>query len=147
MFGKIDTVDALMGGLFTLASLTTTGVFTGGKLQPGNIGLGDAVWSSGGTSISIAFLLALTAIGAAYATNRLDDNKSGRDISVNTDISEIAKGQASIETYVAGGTLVIVLLSGFNLLGFQELIQSHWIAGYTVTGLQMGGYYVFSWMG
>ena len=41
MFGKIDTVDAITGGIFTLASLATTGVYTGGKLQPGNIALSE----------------------------------------------------------------------------------------------------------
>jgi len=147
MFGKIDTVDAITGGIFTLASLATTGVYTGGKLQPGNIALSDAVWSSGGTAISLAFIISLSALVIAYATNRLDDGKKGPGVSVNTDIADIATGKASYETYIAGGTLVIVLLTGFDILGITGAIQSHWIAGYTVTAMQMGGYYVFSWMG
>jgi hypothetical protein len=147
MFGKIDTVDAVAGGIFTLASMAKTGVYTGGKLQPGNIALSDAVWSSGGTVIDIAFVVSLGVLLVAYGTNRLDDGKKGPDVSVNTDLNDIFTGKASYETYIAGGTLVIVLLTGFNILGFTDLVQSHWIAGYTVTGLQMGGYYVFSWMG
>ena len=78
MFGKIDTVDAITGGIFTLASLATTGVYTGGKLQPGNIALSDAVWSSGGTAISLGFSISLGALVVAHATNRLHDGKKGR---------------------------------------------------------------------
>ena len=71
MFGKIDTVDAITSGVFTLASLATSGVYIGGKLQPGNIALSDKIWFSDGTTISPAFIISLSTLAIAYATNCL----------------------------------------------------------------------------
>ncbi|WP_324664169.1 hypothetical protein [Haloarcula sediminis] len=147
MLGKIDFVDALMGALFTLASASQTGIYAGARLQPGNFALGDPIYTAGGTAITLAFVFSITTIAVAYGTNRLDDGKKGPDMSVNTDIGDIVKGAASYETYIAGATLALVILSGFNVLGFNGFVNSHWVYGYIVTGTQMGGYYVFSWMG
>jgi hypothetical protein len=144
MFGKIDTIDALAGGIFTLSSLATTGVYTGGRLQPGDIALGDAIWSAGGTQVTIAFVISIAAIALAYGTNRMDDGKS---MTVNTDLSKIARGRASYETYIAGATVVLVLFSGLNILGFNAIVMDYWYLGYGVTSVQVGGYYVFSYLG
>jgi len=146
-YGKIDIEDAVLGGVFTLASLATTGLFVGGTFQPVDIQLTESVWSSGSTTITIAFIVSLAAIAGAYVTNRVGKTGRSNTVSVDTDLNDIVGGKASVETYVAGATLVIVLLNGFNVLGFNGFLTSNWWAGVIAFGVQLGGYYVFSWMG
>lgn len=147
MFGQIDFEDALLGGVFTLASLSSTGLYVGGNFTPLDVSLGDSVWSAGATTITIAFVLSLIAIGGAYATNRVSGGGSRRNVSVNTDLGDILSGKANYETYIAGGTLIIVVLNGLNIAGVSGFITGNVWAGLSVFGLQLGGYYVFSWMG
>ena len=146
-YGQIDIEDALLGGVFTLASLATTGLFVGGTFQPVDIQLTDSVWSSGSTTITFAFIISLAAIAGAYITNRVGKNRKSDGVKVDTDLAQIVGGAASVETYVAGATLIIVLLNGFNVLGFNGFLTSNWWAGVVAFGVQLGGYYVFSWMG
>ena len=147
MFGQIDFEDAIAGGFFTVASLASTNILTVTFILAGyNIGLMSDVWSSGGTSISFAFVVSLATLAAAYATNRYDAQR-GRNVEINTDLTEILWGRATMETYLAGATLALVILNGLNILGVHDFIVANWWAGVGVFGLQIGGYYVFSYLG
>jgi alpha/beta superfamily hydrolase len=97
MFGKIDVEDALAGVVFTASAFVTNGIASISLL---GYDLGGSVASVAGTEITLAFLLSLAALGAAYATNRVNESRNP-SYSVDTDLEEIARGAASIETYLA----------------------------------------------
>lgn len=146
MFGQIDFEDAIAGGLFTVSSLASTGILAVSFiLGEYNIDLMAEVWSNGGTVIRFAFLISLACLGAAYATNRYDGR--GKNVQVDTDLGDILWLKASHETYVAGGTVLLVTVNGLNLMGAHEFILAHWWAGVAVVGVQLGGYWVFSYLG
>jgi hypothetical protein len=106
MFGKIDIEDALAGVIFTASAFVTNGIASISLL---GYDLGGSVATVAGTQITLAFLLSLAALGAAYATNRVNKSRN-QSYSVDTDLEKIARGEASIETYVAGATVFVVLL-------------------------------------
>ena len=68
-------------------------------------------------------------------------------MNVDTDLADILTMKASYETYIAGGTLVIVLVNGLNIMGAHEAITGSLGLGLAVVAVQMAGYYVFSYLG
>jgi pyocin large subunit-like protein len=60
---------------------------------------------------------------------------------------DIAKGSATVETYLALGTLVIVLFTGLNILGAQDIVVGSAAIGLTVVAVEAAGYYVISYLG
>ena len=143
MFGKIDVEDAFAGVIFTASALVTTGIATITILGHD---LSAAVWTVQGTDITFAFLLTLVSLGAAYATNRVNKT-NGRSYEVNTDLVDIAKGSATVETYLAIGTLVIVLTTGLNILGAKDVVTGSAAIGLSVVAVEAAGYYVISYLG
>jgi len=147
MFGQIDFEDALAGGLFTVSSLASNGILAVTFILAGyNVDLMGEVWANGGTVIRFAFLISLACLGVAYATNRYDGRR-GKNIQVSTDLNDIVGLKASYETYIAGGTVLLVTVNGLNVMGAHEFIMANWWAGLAAVGVQLGGYYVFSYLG
>lgn len=142
MFGKIDVEDAVAGTVFSASALVTNGIASISIL--GN-DLSAAVWTVQGTDITFAFLLSLASLAMAYATNRVND--SGRNYQVNTDIMDIAKGEATVETYLALATFLAVLLTGLNILGTADVVTGSAVIGLSVVALEASGYYVVSYLG
>jgi len=142
MFGQIDMEDAIAGTVFALSAAVTAGIATITILGHA---LSSSVWTVEGTDITIAFLLSLLALGAAYVTNRVNDR--GANYSVDTDLAMLAKGEATVESYVALGTLVLVLATGLDILGARAAIQSEPIIGIISLAVQAAGYYVISYLG
>ncbi len=140
--------DAIAGTVFALAAAVTAGIATITILGHA---LSGSVWTIGGgtnsagTEITIAFLLSLLSLLAAYATNRMDSR--GKDIEIDTDLKNLAKGQATVESYVMIGTVLLVVGSGLNILGLRETIQSEPAFGIVSLAVQAAGYYVISYLG
>jgi len=134
--------DALAGTVFALSAAVTAGIATISILGHA---LSSAVWTVQGTGITLAFLLSLLALGTAYATNRVNDR--GANYEVDTDLANLAKGEASIESYVAIGTLVLVLITGLDVLGARAAVQSEPVIGIVSLAVQAAGYYVISYLG
>jgi NADH:ubiquinone oxidoreductase subunit 4 (subunit M) len=146
MFGQIDFEDALAGGLFTVSSLASNGILAVTFILAGyNIDLMGEVWANGGTVVRFAFLISVACLGVAYATNRVDSQK--KNMQVSTDLNDIVWLKASYETYIAGLTLLLVIINGLNIMGAHDFILAHWWAGIAAVGVQLGGYYVFSYLG
>jgi len=143
MYGKIDIEDALFGTVFAASAFVTNGIANIDIL--GN-DLGAALWTIQGTDITFAFLLTLVALGGAYATNRVN-RSSGKSYEIDTDLANIARGDAPVETYLAVGTAVLVLLTGLNILGVQEIIAGTAAFGLAVVAIESAGYYVISYLG
>ncbi|MBX0325578.1 hypothetical protein EGH21_21370 [Halomicroarcula sp. F13] len=143
MFGKIDIEDALAGVLFTASALVTNSIASISVL---GYDLSAAVWTVQNTDITFAFLISIAALVAAYATNRVNKTKS-KSYEVETDLVAIAKGSATVETYLAGGTLLIVLLTGLNILGVGDAIAGTAAFGMVVVAVEAAGYYVISYLG
>jgi len=143
MYGKIDIEDALFGTIFAASAFVTNGIATINIL--GN-DLGAAVWTVQGTDITFAFLLTLVALVGAYATNRVNESKS-TSYEVDTDLANILRGDAPVETYLAVGTAVLVLFTGLNILGVQEIIAGTAAFGLAVVAIEASGYYVISYLG
>ncbi|WP_018257655.1 hypothetical protein [Halomicrobium katesii] len=143
MYGKIDIEDALFGTIFAASAFVTNGIATINIL--GN-DLGAAVWTGQGTEITFAFLLTLVSLFGAYATNRVN-RSSGKSYEIDTDLANIARGEAPVETYLAVGTALLVLVTGLNILGAQEVIAGTAAFGLVVVAVEASGYYVISYMG
>ncbi|MBO4249371.1 hypothetical protein IL252_16285 [Halomicrobium sp. IBSBa] len=143
MYGKIDIEDALFGTVFAASAFVTNGIATINIL--GN-DLGAAVWTVQGTDITFAFLLTLVALVGAYATNRVNESKS-TSYEVDTDLANIARGEAPVEIYLAVGTAILVLVTGLNILGAQEVIAGTAAFGLVVVAVEASGYYVISYLG
>jgi len=143
MYGKIDIEDALFGTVFAASAFVTNGIANIDIL--GN-DLGAALWTIQGTDITFAFLLTLVALVGAYATNRVN-RSSGKSYEIDTDLANIARGDAPVETYLAVGTAVLVLLTGLNILGMQEIIAGTAAFGLVVVAVESAGYYVISYLG
>ncbi len=147
MFGQIDFEDALAGGLFTVSSLASNGILAVTFILAGyNIDLMGEVWSSGGTALRFAFLISLACLAVAYGTNRYDGRKK-KNIQVDTDLGDIVWLKASYETYIAGATVLLVTVNGLNVMGAHDFIMANWWAGVAAVAVQLGGYYVFSYLG
>lgn len=144
MFGQIDFEDAIAGGLFTLASLVSTGIIAVTFL-PNGIQLSSAVWTVQGTNIRFSFLIALSMLGLAYGTNRVDGGQ--KNVRIDSDLADILWMSASAETYMLIATLLVVVFNGLNILGVHAMITGSLIAGLIVFGVQIGGYYVVSYLG
>lgn len=93
MFGKIDIEDALTTVVFTASAFITNGIASISML---GYDLSTGVFTVQETSIDLAFLLSLAALGMAYATNRVNESKN---YELDTDLSKIARGSATVETY------------------------------------------------
>ncbi|GGN92811.1 MULTISPECIES: hypothetical protein [Haloarcula] len=143
MFGKIDIEDALAGVIFTASAFVTNGIASITML---GYDLSAAVVTVQNTDITFAFLLSLGALVAAYATNRVNETKS-KTYEVETDLYEIVRGSATVETYLAGGTLLIVLLTGLNILGIGDAVAGTAAFGLVVVAVEAAGYYVISYLG
>jgi len=128
MFGQIDFEDALAGGLFTISSLASNGIlavtFIPRRVQHRPDGRGGA---NGGTVVRFAFLISVACLGVAYATNRVDSQKK-KNMQVSTDLNDIVWLKASYETYIAGLTLLLVIINGLNIMGAHDFILAHWWA-------------------
>jgi len=142
MIGKIDIEDALAGTVFVLSAAVTLGI-AGGQTYYG-YDIGSTVWTFQGTAITMAFLLTVGALVAAYVTNRKD---SGKSPNIDTDLANLARGQASMESYVLLATIVVVIAVGLNLLGFRDIVQGSYIIGTVMLILESAGYYVISYLG
>lgn len=142
MIGKIDIEDALAGTVFVLSAAVTLGI-AGGQTYYG-YDISSTVWNVEGTAITMAFLLTVAALAAAYITNRKD---SGKAPDIDTDLANLARGQASMESYVLVGTVVVVLGVGLNILGFRDVVQGSYLLGTVVLILESAGYYVVSYLG
>jgi len=142
-YGKIDIEDALFGTVFAASAFVTNGIANIDVL--GN-DLGAALWTVQGTDITFAFLLTLVALGGAYLTNRVNESKN-TSYEVDTDLANILRGSASIETYLAVGTALLVLLTGLNILGVGELVAGTAAFGLAVVAIESAGYYVISYLG
>ncbi|QIO25545.1 hypothetical protein [Haloarcula sp. JP-L23] len=132
MFGKIDVEDALAGVLFTASALVTNSIASISVL---GYDLSAAVVTVQGTDITFAFLISIGALVAAYATNRVNETKS-KSYEVETDLVAIAKGSATVETYLAGGTLLTVLLTGLNILGIGDAVAGTVAFGLVVVAVR-----------
>ncbi|GGO01323.1 hypothetical protein NDI85_07390 [Halomicroarcula sp. S1AR25-4] len=66
---------------------------------------------------------------------------------METDLYEIVRGSATVETYLAGGTLLIVLLTGLNILGIGDAVAGTAAFGLVVVAVEAAGYYVISYLG
>jgi len=143
MYGKIDIEDALFGTVFAGSAFETNGIANISIL--GN-DLGAAVWTVQGTDITFAFLLTLVALVGAYATNRVNESKS-TSYEIDTDLANIVWGEAPVETYLAVGTAILVLVTGLNILGAQEVIAGTAAFGLVVVAVEASGYYVISYLG
>ncbi|WP_436927105.1 hypothetical protein [Halosimplex amylolyticum] len=142
MFGQIDMEDALAGTVFALSAAVTAGIATITILGHA---LSGSIWTVEGTEITIAFVLSMLSLGAAYVTNRVNDR--GANYNVDTDLANLVKGEATVESYVALGTLVLVLATGLDILGARGAIQAEPIVGIISLAVQAGGYYVISYLG
>ena len=142
-YGKIDIEDALFGTVFAASAFVTNGIANIDVL--GN-DLGAALWTVQGTDITFAFLLTLVALGGAYLTNRVNESKN-TSYEVDTDLANILRGSASIETYLAVGTALLVLLTGLNILGVGELVAGTAAFGLAIVAIESAGYYVISYLG
>jgi hypothetical protein len=143
MFGKVDMEDALAGTVFAASAFVTNGIASISVL---GYDLGGAVWTVQNTPITFAFLLTLLALGTAYATNRVNESRNTQ-YELDTDLDKIARGSATVETYLALGTVVIVVLTGFNVLGARELVTGSVVIGLVVVAIEAAGYYVVSYLG
>ncbi|EMA20098.1 hypothetical protein C443_14737 [Haloarcula argentinensis DSM 12282] len=143
MFGKIDIEDALAGVVFTASAFVTNGIASISML---GYDLAASVFTVQGTSIDLAFLLSLAALAMAYATNRVNESRN-KNYQLDTDLVEIAKGSATVETYLALGTLIIVLFTGLNILGAQDIVVGSAAIGLVVVAVEAAGYYVISYLG
>ncbi|QLH77190.1 hypothetical protein HZS55_07730 [Halosimplex rubrum] len=148
MFGQIDMEDAIAGTVFALSAAVTAGIATITVLGHA---LSGSLWTIGGsgtgagTELTLAFALSLLSLLTAYATNRMDS--AGKDMEIDTDLKALAKGQATVESYVMIGTIVLVLGTGLNILGLRETIQSEPAIGIVSLAVQAAGYYVISYLG
>jgi len=143
MFGKIDIEDALAGVIFTASAFVTNGIASISML---GYDLAASVATVQNTNIHLAFLLSLGALAAAYATNRVNESRN-KSYELDTDLANIAKGSATVETYLALGTLVIVLFTGLNILGARDIVVGSAAIGLTVVAVEAAGYYVISYLG
>jgi hypothetical protein len=143
MFGQIDMEDALAGTVFMLTAAVTAGI-AGGQTYYG-YDISASLTTISGTAITAAFVLSVSALGAAYITNRVGDR--GMNPQIDTDIKEIAMGAASVETYVVALTLAIVVALGFDIMGFRGFVQSSYLVGTVVVIIEGAGYYVVSYLG
>ena len=143
MFGKIDIEDALAGVIFTASAFVTNGI---AQITMLGYDLSGSVFTVEGTQITLAFLLSLAALGAAYATNRVNESR-GKSYAVETDLVKIVRGSATVETYLAGGTLIIVLLTGLIILGIGDAVAGTAAFGLVVVAIEAAGYYVISYLG
>jgi hypothetical protein len=143
-YGQIDIEDAILGTVFAASALVTNGVASVGVA---GTYLSDTVMTVGGTDISFAFLLSIGALVGAYATNRVNDSGRSKGVEVDTDLSNIVGGKATMETYLAIGTLLLVLGTGLNVLGVQDMIAGSFLIGLGVVAVESSGYYVVSYLG
>jgi hypothetical protein len=67
--GSADLIDSLLSPAFVAASLASTGIATISLL---GTGMGDSLWSSAGSHITIGMVVALFALGVAFITNEPD---------------------------------------------------------------------------
>ncbi|ELZ30587.1 hypothetical protein C475_00555 [Halosimplex carlsbadense 2-9-1] len=140
--------DAIAGTVFALSAAVTAGI---ASITILGHALSGSIWTIGGsgtgsgTEITIAFGLSLLSLLGAYATNRMD--AGGKDMEIDTDLKALAKGQATIESYVMIGTILLVIGSGLNILGLGDTIASEPAFGIVSLGVQAAGYYVISYLG
>ncbi|MFC7138780.1 hypothetical protein ACFQMA_02875 [Halosimplex aquaticum] len=142
MFGQIDMEDAIAGTVFALSAAVTAGIAT---ISIMGHALSASVWTLDGTEITIAFVLSLLSLLGAYGTNRMDSQSKNFD--VDTDIVALAKGQATVESYVMIGTIILVVGTGLDILGLRAAIQAEPIIGLVSLAVQAAGYYVISYLG
>lgn len=118
MFGKIDIEDALAGVIFTASAFVTNGIASISLL---GYDLGASVATIQNTSIDLAFLLSLGAL-AAYATNRVNESRN-KSCELDTELADIAKGAATVETYPHSGRSSSSCLPGWNRTPTDDFSQ------------------------
>lgn len=143
MYGKIDIEDAIAGTVFAASALVTNGV---GSITMVGYDLGATVFTVQNTNVDLAFLLTLAALVTAYTTNRVNESR-GKSYSVDTDLADIVTGSATVETYLAVGTVLIILLTGLNILGIGDTVSGTAWMGLSVVAVESAGYYVISYLG
>jgi hypothetical protein len=72
MKGQVDSEDAILAPVFTLAAAASVGI---ADVTLFNTSITDTVFSLGSTGISYAVILGLAALGIAYITNESDLSK------------------------------------------------------------------------
>jgi hypothetical protein len=143
MFGKVDVEDALAGTVFAASAIVTNGI---GSISILGVDLGSTAFTVAQTDITVSFILTFAALVAAYTTNRLNESR-GKQYEIDTDIANIARGAATVETYLALGTAVLVLLTGLDILGARGFITGSAYIGLIVVAVESTGYYVISYLG
>jgi hypothetical protein len=143
MYGKIDVEDAISSSVFSLGAAVSTGI---ADISVLGYDLSGSVFTLGGSNVQLAAVLSVLALVVAYATNRVYGS-SGSDARFETDLSEIMSGRATVETYIAGATLLIILANTFDIMGFNGFVMGSDIVGIVVLAVEAAGFYVFSWMG
>jgi len=141
MYGKVDMEDALAGTVFALSAAVSTGV---ADISVLGFDLSGELINLNGTSIGLALALSAAALITAYATNRMYGSPRQN---LDTDLNSILGGTASVETYIAAATVIIVLANGFNVLGVSDTIAGNDVLGLAVLAIESAGYYVVAWMG
>ncbi|WP_459192088.1 hypothetical protein [Halosimplex sp. J119] len=134
--------DAIAGTVFALSAAVTAGIAT---ISIMGHALSGSVWTLDGTQITIAFVLSLLSLLAAYGTNRMDDNS--HEFDVDTDLANLATGEATVESYVMIATVILVVGTGLNILGLRDAVQAEPIVGIVSLAVQAAGYYVISYLG
>lgn len=138
----IDFEDALFGTAFTAAAAVSAGLAT---IQIIGYALSDVLTTISGIEITIASLVSIVALSAAYLTNRVNQSPN-KSYEIETDVNALIKGDATIETYVVIATLATVVLVGFDLFGLATAIQGSLLFGVPVLIVQLAGYYVVSYI-
>jgi hypothetical protein len=123
---KIDTEDAIMAPAFLIGTMAMSGI---ASISIFDYALTDAAFSVGQTGITWAFLVAVAALGFAYATNgpaldKMDD----------------------VETYAVGGTVLLLLANEF-VPQVNDLIVGSDVVGLIAVALMSGGYYAVAYLG
>lgn len=126
-FGKIDLNDGVISPFFVIATGVSTGLF---EFSPFGLDFAAPLITLG-TSLEVSFasIVAILAIGTAFATNRPDLSKLGL-----------------VETWVAAVTMILVL--GQPVMPILDTIFMQTpIAGLVALVLQASGFYVLSYLG
>ena len=144
-YGEIDIEDALAGNAFALSAAITNGLAT---ISIMGYDLAQSLFVLEGETISAATVISVAALAIAYGTNRVHGpSQQEKDAALDTDLNAIAKGDASMETYLALGTILIIGVTAVNLFGAHDYIVSNTWAGIVVLAVEAAGYYVISYLG
>lgn len=127
MFGKIDLNDAVVSPFFVIAAGVSAELF---NFSLFGFDFNEALWTfGGGTEISAATLIMISALAIAFATNKPSLER-----------------MSAVETWVALATVGLVLAPPFAPV-LSEFIASSQIVGLATVVVQAGGFYALSYLG